>query len=111
MTRLVAMYDQGFIWIRTAEDFEALEAEWDARDPFDPEVLDFVHAVLSTAQDIDVDRQGRVRIPEVLRELAGIEKSVMVSSVMSRIEVWDAERWEERSRAARERRRTRGRTL
>ncbi|MBN2797988.1 MAG: cell division/cell wall cluster transcriptional repressor MraZ [Deltaproteobacteria bacterium] len=94
--KMVWMVHRGAIWGYTLEDFDAIETQWGDRDPFEPEVLQFTHAVLATAQDVEIDRQGRVHIPPMLRKLAGLDKSVVITSVLNRIEVWDSERWEAR---------------
>ncbi|MBV8952125.1 MAG: division/cell wall cluster transcriptional repressor MraZ, partial [Actinobacteria bacterium] len=39
------------------------------------------------------DRQGRVAIPQNLRDFAGLERDVMVVGVDVRIEIWDTTRW------------------
>lgn len=44
------------------------------------------------------DKQGRVAIPQHLREYAGLDKDVVVAGVFSRIEIWDSQRWRERDR-------------
>ena len=36
------------------------------------------------------DKQGRVAIPQPLREFAGLDRDVVVAGVFSRIEIWDA---------------------
>lgn len=40
------------------------------------------------AADCEVDRQGRVLIPSVLREFAGLNKEVVLVGVLNRIEIW-----------------------
>jgi MraZ protein len=67
-------------------------------DPFDEDVMDFVHSILSPAQDVEVDKQGRVRVPQLLRDLAGLDKEVVISSVLNRLEIWDRETWDSRFR-------------
>ena len=47
------------------------------------------------AADCEVDRQGRVLIPSVLREFAGLNKEVVLVGVLNRIEIWSKERWQE----------------
>ena len=43
--------------------------------------------------DCEFDSQGRVVIPLLLREKAGISKNVVVVGMANRAEIWDAERW------------------
>ncbi len=47
------------------------------------------------AAPCDVDKQGRVLIPSNLREKAGLEKDIVFVGVMSKIEIWSKERWDE----------------
>ena len=43
-----------------------------------------------------VDKQGRISVPEKLRERAGIDKEVVVVGAFNKAELWAPERWEER---------------
>lgn len=54
----------------------------------------FARFLLAGAMDAELDRQGRIVIPEYLRSFAGIQKSVVLAGLYNRIEVWDAEAWE-----------------
>lgn len=47
----------------------------------------------SSAMDCEPDTQGRVVIPQNLREFAGIKKTVVVVGMINRAEVWDADKW------------------
>ncbi len=42
-----------------------------------------------------MDKQGRVLIPSSLREKVGLDKDVVFVGVMSKIEIWSKERWED----------------
>ena len=53
----------------------------------------FARLMLAGARDADVDSQGRVMIPEYLREFAGLSKHVIVTGLYNRIEVWDEDAW------------------
>ena len=48
----------------------------------------------SRAICVSPDKQGRILIPQGLREHAGLEKDVVVVGVSIRAEIWDKERWE-----------------
>lgn len=54
----------------------------------------FVRFFLSGAAECEVDKLGRINIPQYLREYAGIEKDVRILGVRSRIEIWDATHWD-----------------
>jgi MraZ protein len=49
----------------------------------------------SAARPFTPDKQGRVAIPQTLREYAGLERDVMVLGVDNRIELWNPGRWRE----------------
>lgn len=50
---------------------------------------------MAGAAPCDVDKQGRVLIPSNLREKAGLEKDIVFVGVMSKIEIWSRQRWDE----------------
>ena len=52
------------------------------------------------AEEAEPDSQGRVVLPQTLRELANIRRDVVVVGVDSHAEVWDSEAWENISKAA-----------
>lgn len=47
------------------------------------------------AASCEVDKQGRILLPVVLREYAGIEKDVVSVGVFNRVEIWDKDKWQE----------------
>ncbi len=52
-----------------------------------------LRAFASKADQIVPDSQGRVRLLPHLREMAGLDRSVIVIGMLRRIEVWDPQRW------------------
>ncbi len=54
----------------------------------------FARLMLAGAMDVEVDKQGRMVVPEYLRKYAGIEKNVVVAGLYTRMEIWDASKWE-----------------
>ena len=55
---------------------------------------DFVRVFVAGASQESADSQGRVVIPQVLREYASLTKDVVVVGQLSRIELWDKGEWE-----------------
>ncbi len=62
----------------------------------------FKRMFFSSAQDVNIDKQGRILIPGVLREDVGIDKDVVVLGNLDHIEIWSKERWDSESKALRE---------
>lgn len=53
----------------------------------------FSRFFLAGATSCEVDKQGRILLPQILRDFAGIEKEAVLVGVGSRIEIWARERW------------------
>jgi len=53
----------------------------------------FTRLMLAGATDVELDKQGRILIPDYLREYAGLKKQTIVAGLYNRIEIWDSEAW------------------
>jgi len=53
----------------------------------------FARFMLSGAMDVDLDGQGRIIIPEYLREYANTIKKIVIVGLFDKIEIWAEERW------------------
>ncbi|WP_353892212.1 division/cell wall cluster transcriptional repressor MraZ [Proteinivorax hydrogeniformans] len=60
----------------------------------------FVRFLFSGATECEIDKQGRVLIPQTLRRYANIEKEAVIIGVSNRVEVWSKEKWEKYSQQA-----------
>lgn len=49
--------------------------------------------LVSGAATCELDKQGRILVPSALREYAHLEKEVVLTGNLERIEIWDKERW------------------
>lgn len=47
------------------------------------------------ATELEIDGSGRVLIPQVLREYAGVDQEVTLIGVEDHLEMWDNGRWDE----------------
>jgi MraZ protein len=50
--------------------------------------------MLAGAVDVDIDKLGRVLIPDYLKEYAGLQKEVIVAGLYNRLEIWDGKSWD-----------------
>ncbi|MBI5732997.1 division/cell wall cluster transcriptional repressor MraZ [Candidatus Jorgensenbacteria bacterium] len=53
----------------------------------------FVRLMLAGAMDVELDKQGRILIPDYLRTYADLSKETIVAGLFNRVEVWDAKLW------------------
>ena len=58
---------------------------------------DVQRILFSNACEVECDKQGRILIPANLRAKAGLVKDVVVIGVLNRAEIWDKDKWEEKS--------------
>ena len=68
---------------------------WSPSPLINPEARQFARFFLSGAQYVTVDKQGRILMPQDLREFAGLEKDVVLAGTGGRIEIWSLEKWDE----------------
>jgi MraZ protein len=57
----------------------------------------FARLMLAGAMEVEVDKSGRVLLPEYLREYAALDKAVVVAGLYNRLEIWDEATWKEYS--------------
>ncbi len=55
----------------------------------------FVRFFFSGATECELDKSGRINLPQNLREFAKLEKDVVVLGVSNRIELWSKENWDQ----------------
>lgn len=73
-------------WKERSEKLAALpEASREARG--------YARTILAGAAAVEFDRLGRVLVPEYLKEYAKIEKSVVITGLHNRLEVWSEKLW------------------
>lgn len=78
----------------SSEEWANLEAKLRSLPFTDKDVRAFVRFFFAGATECEVDKQGRVLIPQNLREYAGLDKDVYIIGVSTRVEVWDKNKWE-----------------
>lgn len=53
----------------------------------------FIRMLLSGAVDVEIDGQGRILIPDYLKDYAGLGKEATIVGLFNRVEVWNSDRW------------------
>ncbi|MCI9314959.1 MAG: division/cell wall cluster transcriptional repressor MraZ [Lachnospiraceae bacterium] len=84
----------GCLFVYDNEEWNAFEEKLKALPITNKEARQFVRFFLAGAAEVEVDKQGRILVPNILREFAQISKDVVLIGVASRIEIWSKERFE-----------------
>jgi len=59
------------------------------------EARTFNRLYFSGAGEVAPDKQGRILLPQYLKDFAEIKKDVMIVGVSNRIEIWSKDKWQE----------------
>jgi MraZ protein len=91
----------GCIAMWSGEGWRELERRLLEQRRSDSNARSVVRAIVASAHQDEVDRQGRVTVPPHLRDRAGITRDVVVTGALDHAEVWSPEAWDqERSKVA-----------
>ena len=77
----------------TEEAFARLAQRWAVLSPTRQDVRAFARLFYARAQRVELDRQGRIRLPRELADLARLEKEVVLLGLQDHLELWAAELW------------------
>ena len=55
----------------------------------------FARLMLGGAMDVKIDSQGRIMLPDYLKNYASIGKKAVIAGLYNRLEIWDADKWED----------------
>ncbi len=94
---LVSKWIDGCLAITPRAAWDALAARAATLPVTDAGARTFQRFIFGTAFDADLDRQGRLVVPAVLREFAGLEGEAVVVGSRDHLELWSPKRWAEYS--------------
>jgi len=79
----------------TSSTFEAMARQLAERSPNGQDVRAFSRLLYSQSHSLEIDSQGRIRLPLELAKLANLSGEVALVGVGDRIELWNKRRWDE----------------
>ena len=85
----------GCLSIYPMNEWEAFEEKLRALPLTNKNARTFSRFFVAGATSCELDKQGRILVPQTLREFAGLEKDVVLTGNLNRIEVWSKEKWSE----------------
>jgi len=83
------------LYIYPKEEWEKLSAKLAGLPISDSKARAFSRLMFSGAAEVSFDRQGRILLPNYLRQYSGLKTQAVVSGVYNRVEIWDAKSWQE----------------
>ena len=92
---VIAPGTDGSLTLYTEASFTRLANQLDDASPTGKDVRAFSRLFFSRAESVDVDKQGRIRIPMNLAELASLRAEAVLIGVRDHMEIWDAKSWQE----------------
>ena len=84
----------GCLFVYPQEEWKHIEEKFREVPLTTKDARKFSRFFFAGAATCEVDKQGRILIPAVLREFAQLEKDVVLVGVLSRIEIWSKSNWE-----------------
>jgi MraZ protein len=88
-------FDQNLM-VLTASSFQEIAGSIRTTSITNEDARDLKRWIFSNATWVEVDRMGRVLIPQHLREKAGLDSEVIVVGAGEYFEIWCAETWHDR---------------
>lgn len=84
----------GCLFIYTEKEWENIENKFREMPLTTKDARKFSRFFFAGAAKMETDKQGRILIPNSLREFALLKKDVVLVGVLDRVEIWDKDNWE-----------------
>lgn len=82
------------LWLFTIDEWKLVSAKlMDAASPFSGKNRMVLRRFIAPAQELEFDKQGRLSIPQSLREYASLSKECVLLGVNKYMELWDADEY------------------
>ncbi len=82
------------LWVFTKEELERFSAKLDLTPATDSQARVFRLLFFAQLEGVELDRMGRILIPDRLVQFAGLEHEVVLLGVRDHLELWDSKRWQ-----------------
>ena len=82
------------LYLFTQEEFAPLASKLEALPAGDADARNLRRAIFSSAEPVELDKQGRIVIADHLRHYAAITGDVTIVGVGNHVEIWDTPSWQ-----------------
>jgi MraZ protein len=83
----------GCLWAYGRSEWDALADKIGQLPTTNPAARNFSRFMFSSAFDSIPDRQGRILLPQKLRDYAGIQDETVIIGVKNKLEIWNPAKW------------------
>ncbi len=90
--RLVLTYsafDSGALYLYPEQEWERVRDEVTSLSTFNPGHRSLQRKLVGSASAVEPDANGRIQLPQTLRQVAGLEKRVVLLGMGNRFEIWN----------------------
>ena len=85
----------GCLFVFPNNEWQAFEEKLKTLPLTNKSARQFARFFVAGATPCELDKQGRILLPQTLREFAGLEKDVVLTGMLNRIEIWSKAKWTE----------------
>lgn len=80
--------------VYTAKEWEVISNKLGNLPTGQAEARGYIRFKLAGATEVEIDKLGRILIPDYLAKYVGLKKNAVICGLASRLEIWDEEKWE-----------------
>jgi MraZ protein len=89
MVLTYSAFDTGALWLYPENEWERVRDEVTRLSTFNPGHRSLQRRLVGSATALELDASGRIQLPLTLRQVAGLEKRVVMMGMSSRFELWN----------------------
>ena len=86
--------------VYTQKEWEVMSAKLANLPVSHGDARSFTRHLLASAMEIELDKLGRILLPDYLKVYGGLEKNVVICGLSNRLEIWDEQKWQQYSQNA-----------
>lgn len=86
--------------VYTQKEWEVMSAKLAALPMSQGEARSFTRHLLASATEVELDKLGRILLPDYLKNYGALKKNVVICGLSNRLEIWDQEKWQQYSQNA-----------
>lgn len=90
----VAPGNDGCLALYSEEGFELFASRLRSLSIGQPNVRKYLRLLYAQSEQVSLDKQGRIRLPERLKKMAGLDREAVILGVNDHAEIWGKTRWE-----------------